>query len=158
MIRFDPATRTFNLFTATSIYAFRVDNEGRLLHLAWGTLPVGAPEGATLRGPGFESLARADELPLTRRYELSTFCDSAQQEVSLKVSFSALPAGLAPDEAPYLPVRDVRLRYLSHKIVTDPSTGSGCDRRCRRRNRIQSRFRWDRSQPHTASETNMKRR
>ncbi len=35
MIHFEPATKTFNLILASSVYAFQVDGEGRLVHLAW---------------------------------------------------------------------------------------------------------------------------
>jgi alpha-galactosidase len=123
MIHFNPTTQTFNLLTAASVYAMRVDGEGRLLHLAWGTRPAGAPADAVLSGPGFEAFQRADELPITRRFELSTFGDSAQQEVGLKVGFAALPAQLKPGEAPHLPIRDLRLRYAGHEIVLDGEPG-----------------------------------
>ncbi len=123
MIHFDPTTKTFNLITAASVYVMRVDEEGRLLHLAWGPRPAGAPADAVLRGPGFEAFLRADELPITRRFELSAFGDSAQQEVGLKVSFPALPAQIEPGEAPHLPIRDVRLRYAGHEVVVDAEPG-----------------------------------
>lgn len=123
MIHFDSSTRTFSLVLATSIYAFRIDDEGRLLHLAWSPRPPDTPGSSALAGPGFESLRRPDELPLTRRFELSTFCDSVQQEVALKVNFHALPLPLAAGDAPHLPIRDVRLRYASHEIVTDAQPG-----------------------------------
>ncbi|MCS6844479.1 MAG: alpha-galactosidase [Caldilineales bacterium] len=113
MIHFDPTTNTFNLVLATSLYAFRADDEGRLLHMAWAPRPVGAPTDLVLGGPGFDSLPRADELPLTRRFELNTFCDSVQQEVALKVTFRDSP----------IPIRDVRLRYAGHEIVTDAQPG-----------------------------------
>lgn len=123
MIHFDPTTQTFNLALASSLYAFRVDDQGRLLHLAWGPRPAAAAADATLSGPGFETFLRANELPLTLRFELSTFGDSAQQEVGLKASFPALPAQMAPGEAAHLPIRDVRLRYAGHEIVTDAEPG-----------------------------------
>ncbi len=123
MIHFDPSTRTFNLALAHSFYTFRVDDAGRLMHLAWGVRPDGSPDTARLSGPGFDSLPHPDSLPQVRRYELSAFGDSALQEVSLKVSFPSLPAQMAPGEAPHLPVRDVRLRYAGHEIVTDAQPG-----------------------------------
>lgn len=123
MIHFDPDTRTFSLALATSIYAFQVDAEGRLLHLAWSSRPSGSPDSVALTGPGFESLPRPDELPLTRRFELSTFCDTMQQDVALKVNFRALPAAMTAGEAPILPIRDVRLRYASHEVVLDAQPG-----------------------------------
>jgi alpha-galactosidase len=123
MIDFNPTTKTFNLVLATSFYAFRVDTEGRLLHLAWGARPVGASNTALLSGPGFESLSHPDQVPMIRRYEFSTPGDSAVQEVSLRVNFPSLPNQMAPGEAPHLPVRDVRLRYAGHEIVTDAQPG-----------------------------------
>lgn len=125
MIAFDPTTKTFNLVLDASFYAFRVDPEGRLLHLAWGARPAGSPDAAHLSGPGFESFPHPDQVPVIRRYELSTPGDSPVQEVSLKVNFPSLPRRIAPGEAPHLPVRDVRLRYAGHEIVTDPPPGSG---------------------------------
>lgn len=123
MIHFDPATKTFNLLLAASVYAMRVDAEGRLLHLSWGPRPAGAPADAPLTGPGFEIFTRHDELPLTLRYEFSTFGDSALQEVGLKAQFQSLPQQMAPGEAPHLPIRDVRLRYAGHEIVLDAEPG-----------------------------------
>jgi len=133
MIHFDPATKTFHLILATSIYAFRVDDEGRLLHLAWGARPAGGPDAPRLSGPGFDSAPpvrsevaeglRRDYPPMTRRYELSTFADSAIQEVSLKVSFPTLPRQMSAADAPNLPARDVRLRYAGHDIVSDAKPG-----------------------------------
>jgi alpha-galactosidase len=125
VIHFDPSTCAFNLLLAHSFYAFRVDDEGWLVHLAWGVRPAGAPPTALLTGPGYESLPHPDQAPLTRRYELSTFGDSTLQEVSLKVSFPSLPNQMAAGEVPLLPVRDVRLRYVGHEVVTDPASGSG---------------------------------
>jgi len=125
MIHFDPTTDTFNLVLSTSFYAFRVDPEGRLLHLAWGVRPHSAADTAVLTGLGFESLPQPDQAAVTRRYELSTFSESTLQEVSLKVSFPSLPGQTAAGEAMHLPIRDVRLRYAGHEVVTDPSSGSG---------------------------------
>ncbi|MGE5602755.1 MAG: alpha-galactosidase [Nitrososphaerales archaeon] len=126
MINFDPTTRTFNLALASSFYAFRIDDAGRLVHLAWGACPGGVPRAPRITGSGFESFPRPDYAPVTRRYELSTFGDSPLQEVSLKVSFPSLPVEMAPGDAPHLPVRDLRLRYVSHEIVSSPgSSGPG---------------------------------
>ena len=44
MIHFNPKTKTFNLLLATSVYAFQVDAEGRLVHLTWGSRPAGAAD------------------------------------------------------------------------------------------------------------------
>jgi alpha-galactosidase len=76
-----------------------------------------------LGDPGFEGFQRADELPITRRFELSTFGDSAQQEIGLKASFASLPTPMKAGEAPHLPIRDVRLRYAGHEVVTDAEPG-----------------------------------
>jgi hypothetical protein len=44
MIHFNAETRTFALQLETTFYAFQVDPEGRLLHLAWGPWPRGAED------------------------------------------------------------------------------------------------------------------
>jgi hypothetical protein len=50
MIHFNPETRTFNLLMKTSYYAFQVDQENRLVHLAWGLRPEGATDFTLISG------------------------------------------------------------------------------------------------------------
>ena len=123
VIHFDPTELTFNLVLANSIYAFRVAGDGRLQHLAWGVRPAGPPEAARLSAlAGYEHSGAGTDRQ-TWRDELAAFGDLTYHEVDLKVSFATLPAQLAPGEAPHLPVRDVRLRYASHEVVTDAEPG-----------------------------------
>ena len=40
-----------------------------------------------------------------------------------KANFPSLPQAIEADEAPHLPIRDIRLRYTGHEIVTDAQPG-----------------------------------
>jgi alpha-galactosidase len=120
MIHFNSETRTFNLILHSSVYAMQVDNKDRLLHLAWGPRPAGADEAELLSGKLKPTLSDHASFEFqTRRDEIVTFGDTTTHEVTLKASFSTLPEPLADDDAPHLPIRDVRLRYVSHEVVTD---------------------------------------
>jgi alpha-galactosidase len=119
MIHFNPDTKTFNLRLNRSFYAFQVDTDHRLVHLAWGPRPAtaaasmlisGQTTGPTTGPSSFEQQLRRDELV--------AFGDVTYHEVSLKVNFFTLPATVTPSEAPHLPIRDVRLCYAGHEIVT----------------------------------------
>ncbi|MFZ1400898.1 MAG: alpha-galactosidase, partial [Candidatus Promineifilaceae bacterium] len=122
MIHFNPETRTFNLILHSSVYAVQVDSQGRLVHLAWGPRPVGE-EGA-LSGKLRPTLSDHASFEFqTRRDELLTFGDTTTHEVTLKASFATLPNPLPDGDAPHQPIRDVRLRYVAHEIVTDAQPG-----------------------------------
>lgn len=125
MIHFNTTTKTFNLILAASVYAFQVDDEGRLVHLAWAPRPAGAADDDVIDGRhGYEvtdSVASFERQ--TRRDEFLTFGDITYHEVSLKASFASLPGAPAAHEALHLPIRDVRLRYVGHDIVTDAQPG-----------------------------------
>lgn len=122
MIHFNPDTRTFNLILHSSIYAMQVDNKGRLVHLAWGPRPVGG-EGM-LSGKIRPTLSDHASFEFqTRRDELLTFGDTTTHEVTLKANFATLPDPLPNGDAPHLPIRDVRLRYVSHEVVTNAQPG-----------------------------------
>ncbi len=123
MIHFNPETKTFNLLLKTSYYAFQVDQENRLVHLAWGPRPEGASDTTLISGrAGYETSDYGFDRQ-TRRDELVTFGDVSYHEVSLKVSFPALSQTVHPGEASHLPIRDVRLRYIGHEIVTTAQPG-----------------------------------
>jgi alpha-galactosidase len=125
MIHFNPSTQTFNLVLATSFYAFQVDAQGRLVHLGWGPRPAGAGDADLLsvQEPWERTDTTASFETQTQPDELLTFGDVTFHEVSLKVEFSSLPIPLAPGEVAYLPIRDVRLRYTGHEIVTNAQPG-----------------------------------
>lgn len=125
MIDFNAATQTFNLILAGSVYAFQVDGEGRLVHLAWAPRPAGAADTDVIDGHnGYETTNSVASFEhQTRRDELLAFGDITHHEVSLKVSFPTLPGGPASHEALHLPIRDVRLRYAGHEIVADAQPG-----------------------------------
>ena len=122
MIHFNATTRTFNLLLNTSFYAFQVDAEERLVHLGWGPRPANTGE-LLISGSGGYETSNFHQDQQTRRDELISFGDVSYHEVSLKVNFPVLPASLASGEASHRPIRDVRLRYVSHAIVTDARPG-----------------------------------
>lgn len=124
MIHFNPNTKTFNLVLKSSFYAFQVDAAGRLVHLAWGPNPAAGTtsliSGHSNPAPGDGPSSFEQQL---RRDELVAFGDVTYHEVSLKVSFPTLPAAVTPAETAHLPIRDVRLRYAGHEIVTTAQPG-----------------------------------
>ncbi|MEZ4591986.1 MAG: hypothetical protein R3D55_12720 [Chloroflexota bacterium] len=118
MIHFNSDNRTINLILHSSVYAMQVDSKDRLVHLAWGPRPVG--EDAVLSGRIRPTVSDHASFEFqTRRDELLTFGDTTTHEVTLKASFATLPNPLPNGDAPHLPIRDVRLRYVSHEVVTD---------------------------------------
>lgn len=125
MIHFNPVTKTFNLLLATSVYAFQVDGESCLVHLAWVPRPADAADDDVIDGRNgcevSDSVASFERQ--THRDEFLTFGDITYHEVSLKASFASLPGAPAAHEALHLPIRDVRLRYAGHEIVTDAQPG-----------------------------------
>ena len=124
MIHFNGETQTFNLLLQSSFYAFQVNAESRLVHLGWGPRPANAGELLINGDTSFPtSQGRA---PFDQQFwpdELVTFGDVSHQEISLKVNFPSLSANLRPGDAPHLPIRDVRLRYVDYEIVTTAQPG-----------------------------------
>ncbi len=124
MIHFDPDTRTFNLILQRTVYAMQVDKKDRLLHLAWGPHPAQVEEEDWLYGRLHAALSDHASFEFqSRRDEILTFGDTTTHEVTLKANFMTLPAPLPAGDAPHLPIRDVRLRYVSHDVVTDAAPG-----------------------------------
>jgi len=122
MIHFNPETQTFNLRLKTSYYAFQVDADRRLVHLGWGPQPAAGDNLLISGRTGYQSSDFNLEQQ-TRPDELVTFGDVNYHEISLKVNFPALPADVPATDAPHLPMRDVRLRYVGHEIVTGAQPG-----------------------------------
>ncbi len=125
MIHFDSQTQIFSLQKAHSFYSAQVDAERRLIHVVWGPPPDKAGPGDTLRGAKDFAPYESEGTFLTqlRPDEILTFGDVTAHRVSLKASFPLLGRPLQPGEAPHLPIRDLRLRYVSHSVVTEAQPG-----------------------------------
>lgn len=115
MIHFDSQTGTFNLILNSSYYAFQVDEQGRLVHLGWGLRPAEAQATDLISGRNhFEPY----DLPWSfitqfRPDEILTYGDVTTYGITLKASF--------PTDG--LPIRDLRLRYMSHEVVAEARPG-----------------------------------
>ncbi len=125
MIHFNQSTKTFNLVLKTSYYAMQVNREGCLVHLGWGVRAGDLHQTLLISGErGDDDFSRLATFGRQmRRDELITFGDVSYHEVTLKASFAALPAQLQAGEAPHLPIRDARLRYAGHEVVSDAQPG-----------------------------------
>ena len=125
MIHFDPASRSFNLLLKHSHYTFAVDRQDRVIHVGWGVRPADADDATLIDGSieyeyhyspvGFERQLRP--------YEVLTYGDISQWHVTLGGEFDQLLTDVQAHEAPNLPLRDIRLRYVSHEIVSDAQPG-----------------------------------
>ncbi len=125
MIHFNPDTRTFNLLLKTSYYAFQVDDADRVVHLGWGPRPDDVTDDDVISGTVAH---KTYDTPWSfiaqfRPDEVLTFGDVTSHQVTLKASFPSLPVPLKDGEALHLPIRDLRLRYVDHAIVTDAQPG-----------------------------------
>ncbi len=124
MIHFNPDTRTFNLILRSSYYACQVDHADRLIHLGWGPRPDRSSPADRVRGdtaPNYEP--PGSFITQFRPDEVLTFGDVTSYQVTLKANFASLPVPLQDGEALHLPIRDLRLRYVDHAIVTDAQPG-----------------------------------
>lgn len=125
MITYHAPTRTFNLLLEHSYYAFQVDEAGRLVHLGWGVRPPDAgPDDLILHGAAYRS-PESDITFYTQTQpdEVLTFGDVTAYHVTLKASFPTPAQPLRAGEADHGPIRDLRLRYISHAIVSDAQPG-----------------------------------
>ncbi|MBI5563641.1 MAG: alpha-galactosidase [Chloroflexi bacterium] len=125
MIHFNPDTRTFNLVLHTSYYAFQVDQVDRLIHVGWGPRPNHATSDDRISGAVAPMIYESPASFITqyRPDEVLTFGDLTVHHVTLKANFPSLPAPLKEGEALHLPIRDLRLRYVDHEIVTGAQPG-----------------------------------
>lgn len=124
MIHYNATTHTFNLILQNSQYAMQVDEAGQLVHLAWGARPADAVETDLIAGNlSFEYANLSGHEQQGRPDEYLAYGDISYHEVSLKINFPSLPPVLNTGEAPHLPIRDVRLRYVNHEIVSDAQPG-----------------------------------
>jgi alpha-galactosidase len=122
-IRINQAGRRFSLLGRRSVYAFEVDPDGALVHLAWGPAPQGVDTGS-----GLSDGLRRDVSDIvwdfeTRPDEVVTYGDVTTHEVTLKVNFPEPARPLLAGEAAHLPVRDMRLRYVRHALTPDAQPG-----------------------------------
>ena len=116
MIHFDPAERTFALSGAQSVYLLRLTPHGAVEHLGFFSSP----------SPGALPADWAKCLPPRSgehiwdfqgaKWEYPTYGDVSYHDVALKMSFPSSACLDPATESPNVPVRDVRLRYLSHEI------------------------------------------
>lgn len=117
----DPTRFVFVL--RTSFYALKVLPSGEVLHVGSGPLPPG-PGAAPL----FEDLEAYEEPNFPwdgqgTRFELPAYGDVNYHSIVLKAAFPEPAGELRPGEARNLPVRDLRLRYHSHRIQDDATQG-----------------------------------
>ncbi|MBC7782878.1 MAG: alpha-galactosidase [Burkholderiales bacterium] len=114
-IAFSAETSSFTLRVRSSVYVIEARADGRLVHVG------SAPASGGWTPTSLSQYPDADYIwePGGPRYELPTFGDVAHSDVALKASFPGATGDLAPGEANHVPVRDLRLRYVSHEIRTD---------------------------------------
>lgn len=122
-IRFNPTERLFLIQMRTSYYAFRIIEDGQLVHTGSGSL-AGMSNAEPLLGRlddyGENNYCLENQ---SRLYELPAYGDVNFHDVALKVSFPETTKALTALEAAHVPVRDVRLRYVSHEIRQDEKPG-----------------------------------
>jgi len=117
-ISFDSGRRLFTLHLRSSVYAFRVLDTGEVVHLGWASAPVSAGRGRITGEDDYPEWKFHWDVQ-TRRYEFPARGDYTYHDAAIHASFSAPPADLKPGEAAHGPVRDLRLRYASHAILSD---------------------------------------
>ena len=115
MIDFNAATQTFNLILAGSVYAFQVDGEGRLVHLAWAPRPAGAADTDVIDGHnGYETTNSVASL--VNRLSLlmgPCFQPRIQEQPSFLPDFRRRPTAQT---------EDCRFRVVERAIATDFAT------------------------------------
>lgn len=110
MIHFHAPTRTFHLVLRTSHYTFQADAADRLVHLGWGPRPVFAAP-ASAENPLYEPYGL--DWSFVVQFcpdEVLTFGDTSVYQETLKAVFAD-------------GVRDLRLRYADHEVVTEAAPG-----------------------------------
>jgi len=118
-IHFDPKQRLFLVKMRTSYYAFRILEDGQVVHCGSGSLPGVVETDALLSGLNVYEDPNYIWESQSRRYEIPAFGDVSYHDIGLKVAFPQPAVPPAVHEAANLPVRDVRPRYVSHEIRTD---------------------------------------
>ena len=118
----------FLLRMDSAFYAMRVTPEGHLVHVGSGTLPANLAHCGLDEELWFDRLDDYEEYNYVwnnqgRCFELPCFGDVNYVESALKVSFPQTAGPLESGDAANLPVRDLRLRYVSHDILHDAAPG-----------------------------------
>ncbi|HEY5792033.1 MAG TPA: alpha-galactosidase, partial [Chthoniobacterales bacterium] len=118
-IHFDSESRSFVLRLKTSAYLLRILPEGAVRHVGFVPLPPEAP--ATLAAAHLTEYKDANFVWDWQGtpFEYPAFGDVSYREAAFKVAFTQALAELTAEEAPHVPVRDVRLRYERHEIHPD---------------------------------------
>jgi len=119
-ITFDAQQRLFILRANRSFYAMRVLDDGALVHVGFGpalTVPDAFSVMDSYEEPNYVWEQQA------RRWEYPTFGDVTQHDVALRAGFPKAPGALQGGEKEYLPIRDLRLRYVHHDIRTASQPG-----------------------------------
>jgi alpha-galactosidase len=120
-ISFNAEKRLFVLQLRSSFYAMRVLTTGELVHVAWGPLPE-LDESVPLHFQGLEDF-KDHQFPFdaqTHRYEFPAAGDVLYHDTAIRAVFSEPPKPLEKGEAFHGTVRDLRMRYASHEITTEP--------------------------------------
>ncbi len=122
-ILYNEHERAFILRLAHSYYAMRVREDGALVHVGSGPCDPGMIDNGGLRLlDSYEETGYQWEQQAAL-YELPAFGQVTYHDCAVKLSFSEAPAGVSPEDAPHVPVRDFRPVYHSHAIVDHAEPG-----------------------------------
>ncbi len=119
-ITFDAQQKLFILRGNRSYYAMRLLDDGALVHVGFGPAQT-VPDAFS----GLDSYEEPNYVweNQGRRWEYPTFGDVSQHDVALTAAFPEPPGERRGGEQNYLPVRDVRLRYVHHDICSSAQPG-----------------------------------
>ena len=119
-ISFDSEKRLFVLRLKSSFYAMRVLETGELVHVGWGPLPE-KDENAPLHFQGLNDYKESPPIwdNQSRRYEFPAAGDVLYHDTAIRAVFSEPARSLENGEAFHGSVRDLRMRYATHEIITE---------------------------------------
>ena len=114
MYHIDDGNLIFECHQRSSCYVMRIDGEQRLRFVAWTSRPsahnapfVGLNPPSQVQGGAQRQFGGFDELP--------AFGDESVRECAMALDIPEPPVA-AGVEAPNFPVRDLRLRYVGHRL------------------------------------------
>jgi alpha-galactosidase len=127
-IHYDQSERCFTILMQSSFYALRVLDDGSVVYQGSGSLPCHITPGLSQEDLSLRLLDLYGEQnrgfeQQSRTWEMPTYGDITYHDVAVKLSFPAPPEPIKPSESAHLPVRDLRLRYVSHEIGADCEPG-----------------------------------